>query len=154
MREVTELTELEAELIRRPLLVYPGALGYSPARDPRELAAELVNEGRLERVEVVDAVDPNTGLFAEWMIAYRLSDQHAEEIRRSAAAKAEVELMSEDKQQRKEQMVEDCLDAYAKLVGAFASHLRAGHTSRRARAIRGPRDSDHAASPYASGGRA
>src|SRR5215204_4244641 len=35
--------------------------------------------------------------------------------------------MSDDnKQQRKEKMVEECLDAYAKLVAAFASHLRAG----------------------------
>jgi hypothetical protein len=85
MREVTELTELEAELIRRALLVYPGALGYSPARDPHELAKELVAEGRLERVEVVDAVDPDTDRFVEGMIAYKLTEEYAETIRQSFA---------------------------------------------------------------------
>ena len=89
MRDIAELTELEAELVNRAIEVYPGALGYSPGRDPHEIAKELVSEGRLERLEIVDAVDVDTGLFAEGMIAYRLTDQHAEEIRRSATQKAE-----------------------------------------------------------------
>jgi hypothetical protein len=84
MRDVTELTEHEAELMNRAIETYPGALGYRPDRDPpvREVAAELIEEGRIERREIHDPEDGSL-----W-ISYRLRDEAAEEIRRTAAEKA------------------------------------------------------------------
>jgi hypothetical protein len=91
MRDVTELTELEADLVNRAIKVYPGALGYHPDRDPAvyEVAVELIEEGRIERQEVDDGVDPVTGAQVDQiMVGYRLTDEYAEAIRRTAAEKA------------------------------------------------------------------
>ena len=83
MRDASELTEREAELVNRLIKLYPAAGFYVPDRDPPvyEIAKELIEEGRVERK--VD--DPEGGT----MISYRLTNDYAEEIRRSAAAQAE-----------------------------------------------------------------
>jgi hypothetical protein len=88
MRDLAELTELEAELLNRGITLYPGGLGYHPDREPCQIAATLVEEGRLQRLEIDDAVDPETGTPVEIMITYRLTDEFAEEIRRRAADRA------------------------------------------------------------------
>jgi hypothetical protein len=90
MRDVTELTEDEAELVNRLIEAYPAALSYEPDRDPpvHAIAKEVIEEGRVERKEIDDG-DPETGAPIDGiLIAYRLTDEHAEEIRRSAAEKA------------------------------------------------------------------
>lgn len=78
MRDPTELTEAEAELVHRLIEAYPGALGYVLDRDPSvfAIAAELIEEGRVERLQVADGV------------AYRLTDGHAAEVRQIAADRA------------------------------------------------------------------
>jgi hypothetical protein len=83
MRDGTELTEPEAELVNRLTEAYPAGLGYTLDRDPpmRELAAELVAEGRVERTEFTEG--DVTG------VSYRLNPDHAEELRQVAAERAE-----------------------------------------------------------------
>ena len=77
MRDGSQLAELEAEYVNRLIQAYPAGLGYTLDRDPRDHMTDLVAEGRVERKEI------HEGVF------YRLTDEHAEEIRRVAAAKAE-----------------------------------------------------------------
>jgi hypothetical protein len=77
----TELTEQEAELVNRAIQAYPGGLGYRPDRDPQAIAAGLIEEGRIERLEVTDDGEP--------FVTYRLRDDVAEEIRRIAAERAQ-----------------------------------------------------------------
>ena len=79
MRDPTELTETEADLVTRLIATYPGALGYAQHREPAvfEIAAELIEEGRVERIEIDNGA------------AYRLTDGHAEEIRQIASVKAD-----------------------------------------------------------------
>lgn len=91
MRDLSELSEDEAGLVNRAIQAYPAALSYTLDRDPPvyETASELIEEGRIERIEVDDARNPLTGIPAEEMVGYRLTDSYAEEIRRIAAEKAE-----------------------------------------------------------------
>lgn len=92
MRDLSELSEDEAGLVNRAIEAYPAALSYTLDRDPPvfETARGLIEEGRVERIEVDDAEDPVTGNPVEGvMISYRLTDAQAEEIRRVAAAKQE-----------------------------------------------------------------
>ena len=92
MRVLSELTEQEAELVNRLIEAYPAALSYTPDRDPpvHEVARELIEEAGVERKQIDDAQDPVTGdPVEETVIAYRLTDEQAEEIRRVAAEKQE-----------------------------------------------------------------
>ena len=79
MRDLAQLTETEADLVTRLIYAYPGALGYAEHREPPvfEIAWELIEEGRVERIEIDNG------------FAYRLTDQHAEEIRTIAAIKVD-----------------------------------------------------------------
>ena len=95
MRDLSELSEEEAGFVRRLLIMYPGegsattsivTLPYAP------LLGELIAEGYVERKEIDDGINPQTGEPARPQISYRLTDEHADEIRlaaerRSAAAK-------------------------------------------------------------------
>jgi hypothetical protein len=83
MRDANELTENEAELVNRLIEVYPAGLGYTLDREPpmRELSAELVAKGRVERKQITEG--------DLTFVSYRLTDEHAEEIRRVAAERAE-----------------------------------------------------------------
>ena len=80
MRDLAQLTETEADLVTRLIHAYPAALGYARHREPavRAIARELLEEGRVERIEIDDGA------------AFRLTDEHAEEIRQIASTKADA----------------------------------------------------------------
>jgi hypothetical protein len=99
LRDISELSEEEAGWVKRLLIMYPEGFGYDLDRDPlvREFAAELVAEGRVERKEIDDGINPQTGEPARPQISYRLTDEHAEEIRRwvhAADAKRDAALFN------------------------------------------------------------
>ena len=83
MRDITELSEHEAELMNRLIAAYPVGCGYAPDVDPpvHEVAKELIKEGRVERKEIDES--------EVQMISYRLTSEYAEEIGRAAREKAE-----------------------------------------------------------------
>ena len=85
MRDPSELSEQEVEFVNRLVVLYPNGVGYSPDRDApiREFAAELIEEGRVERTELPE---DDGGPY----INYRQAPEHAEEIREDAKAKSEV----------------------------------------------------------------
>jgi hypothetical protein len=92
VRDASEITEDEAELVNRLIEAYPAALSYTPDRDPpvHQLAMQLIEEGRITRQVLDDAKDPATGAPVETMIGYRLADEQAEEIRQVSAKKSDA----------------------------------------------------------------
>jgi len=68
MRNITELTQLEAEFVTMLIEAYPAGQGYIPERDHdvRDLTVDLVAEGRVERTEI-DEQDASGA-------SYRLAD--------------------------------------------------------------------------------
>jgi len=82
MRNVSELTELEAQFVGMLIQTYPAGQGYVQERDPevRGLTAALVAEGRVERTEI-DEEDASG-------VSYRLTDTFAEQVRSTAANRA------------------------------------------------------------------
>jgi hypothetical protein len=84
MRDVSELSEEEAGWVKKLTIMYPEAFGYGPDKDPdvRTFAAELIEEGRVERVELPEGEGAP-------QVAYRITDDYAEEIREQAKEKGE-----------------------------------------------------------------
>jgi hypothetical protein len=83
MRSVSELSQLEAEFVTMLIEAYPAGQGYIPERDHdvRDLTVDLVAEGRVERTEI-NELDASG-------VSYRLTDKFAEQVRRTAADRAE-----------------------------------------------------------------
>jgi hypothetical protein len=83
MRDVTELSELEAKFVINLTKSYPAGYAFSVERDPdmQAFAAELIDEQRVERTEINEQ-----GVAG---VAYRLTDTYADEIRQTAADRAD-----------------------------------------------------------------
>ena len=83
MRDVTEVNELEAKFVIDLTKAYPVGAAYSVERDPeiQAFAAELIAEDRVERTEINEQ-----GVAG---VAYRLTDTYADEIRQTAADRAD-----------------------------------------------------------------
>jgi hypothetical protein len=84
MLDVSELTEDQAGLVRRLIETYPGGLAYRKGREVHALAAPLVEAGYLTRMTETDL----PGLGEE--IAYKLSEDYAEQVRGTAKEKGEA----------------------------------------------------------------